>query len=182
MDIDALFKGMQSAPVYNRGNWMSEGEYEVAIKSIKAQASTKKRGETFFACEFRVVKVFRTMAPEKNRVDSSGTWLPNFKLQSTFGNIKQLMFAILGVNGADVPETDVDQHELATLLAMAGCGSENGIAGLRQEKFGLGADVEVNDLIAGTHVRLTTVQIKTKEGADYTRHDWAPVPLLVAQA
>lgn len=173
MDIDALFDGMQKAAVFGRGNYMGEGEYKVAIKSLKVQASQKKRGETFFVCEFELVTVYKTNDPEKHRVGTSGTWLPKFSQQSTFGNIKELMFAILGRRGSDVPDSETEAHELATAMATASCGSENGKATLKQERFGID---DIGALVQGTEVLLTCVQTKTKEGGDFTRYQWAPVP------
>jgi hypothetical protein len=173
MDIDSLFKGMREAAVYGRGNYMSEGEYRVRVTGVKCQASQKKRGETFFVCEFEVAEIFASKEPEKHRVGSSGTWLPKFSQASTFGNIKELMFAILGVRGSDVPESAVEQHELATALATAACGSENGKAALK-EKFKID---DVNAIVEGAEVLLTCVQTKTREGNDFTRYQWGPVPV-----
>lgn len=173
MDIDSLFEGMQKAAVFGRGNYMAEGEYKVAVRSMKVQASQKKRGETFFVCEFDVVEIFKTKDPEKHRPGTAGTWLPKFSQQSTFGNIKELMFAILGLRGSDVPDSATDQHELATALATAACGSENGKAILKQKH-------QIDDVVAlvsGAEVLLVCVQTKTKEGGDFTRYQWAPVPV-----
>ena len=172
MDIDALFKGMKEATVYGRGNFMSEGEYEVLIKKVKVQASEKKRGEVFFVTEFTLDKIFNTVKPEKHVVGSTGTWLPKFSQQSTFGNVKELMFAILGRNPADVPEAETETHELATAMATAACGSENGKATLKAKH----QIEDINMLIEGARVRLTCVQVKTREGGDFTRYQWGPAP------
>lgn len=137
---------------------MQDGEYRVAIRSMRVEASQKKRGETIFVCAFD--------APT-----GRGEWRPRFSQASTFGNIKELMFALLGRRGADVPDDAAEEHRFATAMATAACGSENGKATL--ERFGI---ADVGTFVADAEVMLTRATLTTREGGTFTRHQWAPVP------
>lgn len=167
-NIDQLFAGMQDAKVFGHGNFMQAGSYKVRIKTVKAQPSAKVRGETFFVCEFEIVESSNL----NHGLGTVGTWLPKFSQQSTFGNIKELMFAILGMHGANVPDSDKSSHELATALAAAACGSDNWKSVLKAKH---NID-DVAELVDGAEVLLTCAQIKTRANTDFTRYQWAPVP------
>lgn len=175
MNIEQIFKGMRDQPVFGRGTYINEtGDFVVEIRKLLAKASEQKRGETFFICEFSIVESDN----EKHPAGASRSWTSKFSQQSTFGNIKELMFAAIGKHGTDVPLTD-DAHELVSALATAACSEQNGAdvpsALATLKKFGINGMEGVSDLLVGTHVRLRTVQTKTRAGGDFTRHVWAPV-------
>jgi len=181
MDIDALFGDMAKAPVYGRGNQAAVGDYLVEIKAMKVKASEKKKGQVNFICEYDIIQVFSTKDPEKMRPGVSGAWIGNFTQAPLFGNIKELMFAILGKKGSAVPESDVSAHRLVTLMATSACDgprTSRATADLRTE-FGID---DVNAIVKGARVLLSTVDIELKDKSEFTRHTWSPTPEAAAAA
>jgi len=178
MDIESLFSGMKEAPVFGRGSYITEsGDFVVELDKILVKTSQKKLGETFFICEFKILE----STSASNPVGASRSWTAKFSQRNTFGNIKELMFAVLGKVGKDVPETDKDSHELVTALSTAACSTDGGkdvpsaMATLKR-LAGIESIEEVHAIVTGSKLLLRTVQTKTQAGGDYTRHIWAPVP------
>lgn len=160
-DIDVLFKGMKDAPMFGRGNYMGEGLYLVELTKLFVKSRFK--GGNVFIAEFTIVESNNA----KHAVGSTGSWCPKIELPNTFGDIKSLMFAALGINPKDVPAEAADLHAQASLLARAACGSESAIAELKAA----GVD---DPSVVGRRVRLECVQTKTRENKDFTRYTFSP--------
>lgn len=161
-DIDALFGGMQNAPIFGRGNYMKEGNYLVQITNIFVKPRFK--GGNVFVAEF---KVLESDNPEQ-KVGGSGSWVPKIETPNTFGDIKSLMFAATGTDPKHVKNEDSKAHGEATRMAKAACGSESAKAELAKE------GIEDGFLI-GLKVKLECNVVKTKAGTDFTRYTWSPV-------
>lgn len=169
MDIDQLFSGMKDAPMFGRGNYMGEGLYLVELTKVFVKPRFK--GGTVFIAEFTILE----STNEKHKAGTTGSWCPKIELPNTFGDIKSLVFAALGIAPKDVTKDQLDLHAQATLLARAACGSESAIAELKA------AGVE-NHSIVGNRVRLECTQTKTREQKDFTRYTWSPATAPAAQA
>lgn len=162
-NVDDLFKGMKTAKMFGRGNYMGEGDYVVEVTKCFTKKSFK--GPVLFICEFTIV----TSDNEKHKPGSTGTWAPKIDLQNTFGDIKSLMFSACGTDPKDVKDEDEEAHASATLLARAACGSETAIAELKAQGFD-------SVPILGSRVKLECRQIKTRANTDFTRYSWSPAP------
>lgn len=164
-DIDALFSGMQNAPMFGRGNYMGEGLYKVEIQKVFVKKRFK--GGNVFICEFKILESNN----EKHKVGTTGSWCPKLELPNTFGDIKSLMFSATGTNPKDVKAEDESAHRQATLLARAACGSEAAQKELEAELKAVGIDSDGS--VVGAVVALECVQTKTKENKDFTRYTWS---------
>ena len=160
MDIDTLFKGMKDAPMFGKGTYMGEGVYVVELTNLFVKQRWK--GGNVFVAEFKVVESNN----EKHKPGSSGSWVPKIENPNTFGDIKSLVFAALGIPPSVAKDNEA-LHAQASMLARAVCGSEAAKAELKA------AGVEDYSLV-GRQVRLECVQTKTKEQKDFTRYTWAP--------
>ncbi len=158
MDIDALFKGMQDAPMFGRGNYMAEGIFLIEITNVFVKERWK--GGNVFVCEFRILE----SNSDKHKFGTTGSWVPKIEQPNTFGDIKSLMFALSGVEPKSVKKEDVALHTNAAAMARAACGSD-------AAKKELGVE---DGFLNGTRVRLETTAVKTKEGKDFTRYTWSP--------
>ncbi len=162
-DVDSLFTGMAAAPVFGRGTFMSKGNYVVEIVKVFTKKTFK--GADVLICEF---KILESNTPE-HLPGSSGSWVPKFATPNTFGNIKELIFAIFGKSAKDVPASS-DEHVLAATVARAACGSDTAKAELKS-KYQID---NVDEIVIGARVTLACEPIKTKTGGDFTRYDWGP--------
>ena len=149
---------MQAAQIFGRGNYMKEGNYTVEITNVFVKPRFK--GGNVFVAEFRILE---SDNPEQ-KAGGTGSWVPKIENPNTFGDIKSLMFACAGIDAKTVKNDDVKQHEQATLLAKAACGSEAAKKAL---------DVE-DGFLVGTKVRLECTGITTKAGTPFTRYGWSP--------
>lgn len=169
MDIDELFSGMEKAEIFGRGNYMGEGAYDITLKSFGVKKRFK--GGTVFIAEFTI----DTSTNPKHAAGTTGSWVPKLELPNTFGDIKSLMFACLGLEPLRVPAGD-PLHAQATLLARAACGSEPARKELAALKDDDGQPLGLTaEMLIGSRVHLECVQTKTREGKDFTRYTFSPV-------
>jgi hypothetical protein len=164
--IDELFAPMRDAPIFGRGNYMGAGIYKVRLKKAFDKKSFK--GPRLFIAEFEIVE----SSNEAHKPGTTGSWATKLEgdgAANAFGDIKCLMFALLGRNGRDVPASEGDAHTLVTAMARAVCGSDSAKAELKAQGV---QDVEA--LVSGTEVALECAQVKTKAGHDFTRYTWSP--------
>ena len=161
---DKLFAAMKGAPIFGRGNYMGAGTYEIEID--KGFFKRTFKGVDTFVLEF---KITASTNPE-HPVGAARTWQPKLALPNTDGDLKALMFSVLGREPRDVPADDAEAHNLAALLACSALGYPKAIAALAA----LGVP-DVAAVLNGKRVSLKCEQIKIKStGGDFTRHTWGP--------
>jgi hypothetical protein len=124
----------------------------------------------FFVAEFEVLESTSELDP----VSSTRSWvapLEGERAKYSFGDIKNLVFAITGQNPKDVgdPSEDPKLHQEATQLVMAACDAE----------YAKKNKIDPTDLI-DQEVALETFQKATKpkvgqtQGGVFTVHNWSP--------
>lgn len=154
---------MKDAPIFGKGNYMGEGVYRVELTAVFVKPRWK--GGNVFVAEFKILE----SSNPKHAAGSTGSWVPKIETPNTFGDIKSLMFAALGINPKSVAPDDEKAHNQASLLAKAACGSDSA----KKELSTLGF-AEEDASVVGCIVGLECVQVKTKANTDFTRYTWSP--------
>jgi hypothetical protein len=140
-----LFSNLSNSKVQGRGKKILEtGEFVIRIDTIKLQESNQDFG-TMWIVEFTILK-----GTENNPRASERSWvqMPEHgkRKKTDPGNIKQFMGSVLG-DESDDPAVPEEAFEYATSEA---------------------------NPHSGTILRLSTDRVKTKDGFDFTVHNWSP--------
>jgi hypothetical protein len=166
MDLDQIFGNMEKASMSDKGSFFPGGLYTCALKSMEYRNGFK--GQSFIA-KFEVL--------ESNNPDcavgSTRSWIVKLDKQETkeqaMGDIKALIFALLGKSAKDVGSADKNPlaHKQAVALFKAHIDENYG------PKFKAEFGVDAPSLV-GRPVSLEATSVKTKAGGDFTRHSWSP--------
>ena len=141
-----LFSGIKEAKEYAGGVYLTEGVYnDLEVLSVKTLTTCK--GESMFCVE---VKVHDSQGPKAVMPGVTAAWMCNKKHDGFLGNVLSFMRPCASekyqqqIEAGSIAEEDMD----------AAVSSENPYA--------------------GTHMKATAVNIKTKAGGDFTKVEWQP--------
>jgi hypothetical protein len=169
MSNSAMFAGLRTAKVSERGVWLKEGNYVVRV-TRGIYKVTRKSGDAFIL-EFKIEKsnyddakrkalvalegqTFDMQELEKilpNRAGTSGSWYQSLKdIDVGFGSLKGFAAAILGVSNTEDPE-------------------------FLEAVEGFMAAVVQDGAINGMLIPVEVVLTKTKKDEDFSLHKWAKI-------
>jgi hypothetical protein len=174
IDIDKLFDGMATKEIGGSGNFMGEGLYVVETKQLFVKEGFKGKS---FICEFEIVKSDNDAHP----VGSTGSYVLKFENPYAFGNISELVIALLGYENTKENQTNKTIRDQVQDVTSAACGSD-------KAKAKLGANSE-DGMLLGIRLKLecrkkaTAPKAGRPEGGEFTVHKWSPTTeTLAAQA
>lgn len=147
-----MFSGIGGAKVGIGGVYFEAGNYVVKLKAVKNVNSRK--GVDLFTVENDV----KESDNSKIRPGTMATWQTSSKNDSFLGNVKGFLTACNGgdpTNEADVAAAFPNDAESEAIAAMS---------------------VGPDNPLAGTWLNLNCVLKKTREGKDFTVHNWSPYP------
>lgn len=155
-----VFKGLRNAAVFERGVYLSPGQYELQIDKCLIK-DTRKSGIGFIV-EATVTKT----SDEKNHpVGSKCTWFQGMRDKDVaFGSLKLFLYAALGlVYGRDKEKIAEKVDPNIESILYKAC-----------EKSDLVPEGE--NALKGTKVAVRTYMKKTvAKGLDFTNHEWSPI-------
>ena len=163
MSVASYFDGMDKAKAQGGGQYIKgEGSFLVTIGRLFVNEGHKGK---FFVAEFSVDESTSPQDP----AGSTRSWvcpLQGERAQYSFGDIKNLIFALTGHDPKDVgsPSENPELHGEATKLVMAACDQAYA------KKHGLDPT-----MLLGEKVFLETNAKPTKKGGTFTTHRWSPV-------
>lgn len=167
MGVEQYFAGMESVKSMGGGQYFKgEGRFLCTLRRMFVNDGHKGR---FFIAEFQIDESTTDADP----IGCTRSWVTPLtgkpdRVKYSFGDIKNLVFALLGKD----PKTFKDpaeypaEHSEATKIVMAAC-DETGA-------YGKKVDIDPG-LLIGEQVQLETVVKSTKEGGTFTTHNWSPV-------
>ncbi len=144
------FSGLNNAPVFEKGNPLKPGTFDLQITRVIAK-QTFNKGPALIV-EFEILNAYGH--PDHRAGDKVGWYQGLIDPSVALPSIKSFMIAALGYD-YKTQKKEVDEKiapELEGLLTEA---INNG--SLNKEK-----------------IHVTTFQKKTKKGTDFTVHEWAP--------
>lgn len=163
MGVEDYFRGMADAKSMGGGQYFKgEGKFKVRTKRMFANNGHKGR---FFVAEFDVLE----STSDEDPVGVTRSWvapLEGERAKYSFGDIKNLVFAITGQHPQDVgePSENPKLHQEATQLVMAACDPE----------YAKKHKIDQTALI-GEEIELETTAKETKKGGMFTVHRWSPI-------
>ena len=147
------FAGVEKAQVARGGVYFLPGTYKVEVKSVKLKQSRKKDD----------LLIIETLVLESDNADRPAGSCPsqviNFKHDAALGNVKAFVAAGLGLD-ATKDEAEVNAQVTGDLCNQV-CSDDQPFAGLV--------------------LNLSAVNIETREGNEFTIHNWSPSPELLAE-
>ena len=145
------FKGLREAKISDRPPYFEPNQtYEVKLLKTFV-LETREKGDAFIA-EFEVIK---SSSPNQRPGSVVAFYQGLTKKDVAFANIKQLVYAVLGVDptkDADKIAREVDP-EIENEMQKA---------------------IEKNHM-AGARVKCVTSTRKSQKGVDFTQHRWSPL-------
>lgn len=176
MDIDKLFSGMAKAEIFGSGKNLTEGLYEIEVKELMVKESRNplKPGVNFI-CEFLIVGSNNDDHP----VGCTRSWVLNMSNPFAFGNISELVLALLGYENSPTNHKNVELREEIRVITSAVLGGSESIAEVEAIRKELG-DPGYGVLV-GKKAKLECVNKPTKpspknpNGGTYTSHKWSPM-------
>ena len=141
-----IFQGIRDARMTAGGVYFLPGEYIVLVQKVFLQESRKR--EVLFIAECLI----QASSNPERREGQRCSWVVKMSQDAAMGNIKRFLAACCGIE----PSMEAVVNEEIT------------------EEL---AEVAVSDgnPLAGTIVGLQATNIKTREGNDFTLHEWQPV-------
>lgn len=128
MSIADMFNGMDTAPVFGKGQWFGEGKFLLKTKMIKGHKG--HNGNSFIA-EFEVLESQQQPDAEgklHDPVGSTRSWvvMMNPTNKNAFSDIKAFAFALTGKDPKTVgqPEENPQLHAQATQVVKCACDAE----------------------------------------------------------
>ena len=168
MGVESYFRGMDSAKSMSGGQYFKgEGKFLVTTKRMFVNDGHKGK---FFIAEFDVKESTSAIDP----VGSTRSWavpLEGERAKYSFGDIKNLVFALTGQNPKDVgdPSENPKLHQEVTQLVMAACDPEYAKKNKIDPLDLIGADVALE-----TFLKATKPKPGQTTGGTFTVHSWAP--------
>ncbi len=155
-----MFKGIEDAPIYERGKFFKAGfRGELEVKKTVLQ-ETLKSGDAFIV-EFEILT---SNMPDEHPVGSRGTFFQKMSDKTVaFPSITAL---IATLSGFALHQREAIKSEVSPNL-------DDILTRAIKNPDGEDSTQEQNDLI-GLTVHLETEAVKTQKGADFTRHNWYP--------
>lgn len=146
MGKQGLFDNIREAKVSNSGVYFLPGLYRVKITECKMIESRKK-------VDMIVVEamILESDVPTR-KPGTKAAWVLNMTIDAAMGNFKGFLAAAMGQDPSDEEEVDKLVTKEAALRAIS---DENPLEGVE--------------------LRLVCVNKVTKEGKDFTLHQWSPV-------
>lgn len=138
-----LFKGIKDAKANQGGLYFLPGTYKVEILRVSTMTSRKREDLFIVECE-----ILESDCPDR-KPGMRPSWVVNLKQDAALGNIKGFVAAANGIDPSNSAEVDEHVDEDACEIA---CSTDNPLK--------------------GTVMGLTCVNIKTREGNDFTLHKW----------
>lgn len=167
IDIDKLFDGMAKAEIFGKGNYLEEGLYVLESKNFFVKEGHKG---TSFVSEFTVVESNNAAHP----AGSTASWVINFDNDYIFGNISELVIALLGQENTRENQVDAAFRDEVELITRAVCGS-------KKAQEALGGNYS-EGMLNGIRVKVETKKKATQKGGEYTAHKWSPVRVPEAES
>lgn len=168
MGVESYFSGMANAKSMSGGQYF-KGEGKFLLRTKRMFVNDGHKGK-FFIAEFEVLQSTSAQEP----VGCTRSWavpLEGERAKYSFGDVKNLVFAITGQSPKDVgdPSENPKLHQEATQLVMAACDAEyakkNGIdpTDLIDQEVGL-----------ETFLKATKPKAGQTQGGVFTVHAWGP--------
>jgi hypothetical protein len=168
MGVEQYFAGMDSAKPMGNGQYVKgEGKFVVTTKRMWVNDGHKGR---FFIVEFSI----DSSTSDKDPVGCTRSWavpLTGERAKYSFGDIKNLIFALVGQNPKDVgdPSENPALHSEATQLVMAACDPAYA------KKNGLDATLLIDQQVQlETNAKETRPKPGQSVGGTFTVHTWSP--------
>lgn len=172
MDLDTIFKNMEDASVTQKGTFFNGGLYDLTLESIEYRDGFK--GKSVIA-KFKV----DTSTNDQDGEGETRSWIlkldnPRTKEQA-MGDIKQLIFALIGVDPASVGPSDRNPkaHKQAVEIFKGNVSEEYRAAWEKENGKKL-------PVLKGRKVKLEATVVVTApteqrpNGGKFTRHTWSP--------
>lgn len=168
MGVESYFAGMAEAKPMSGGQYF-KGEGRFSLETKRMFVNNGHKGK-FFIAEFEVKESTSPLDP----VGATRSWsvpLEGERVKYSFGDIKNLIFALMGKNPSDVgaPNENPKLHQEATELVAAACDSEyakkKGVGS--EDLIGLPVDLE-------TRFKATKPKPGQAVGGTFTIHTWSP--------
>jgi hypothetical protein len=140
-----LFDGIEQAQVGQGGIYFLPGNYVVEV--LKCITLRSRKREDLFIAE---CLIHESDNPER-RPGVKASWYVNFKNDAALGNIKGFVAAANGIDPGN--QGEVDKEVDAEVCEYV---------------------VSDQNPLAGTWLLLSCANTKTRSGADFTLHRWAP--------
>lgn len=141
-----LFSGITEAKEYSGGVYLTEGVYtDLEITAVKTIVTRKN--EEMFCVE---VLVHESTGPKAIMPGAKAAWMCAKKHDGFLGNVLSFMRPC----AAEKFQKDIKSGDIVEDDMVAAVSSENPYA--------------------GTHMKATAVNIKTRKGADFTKVEWSP--------
>lgn len=137
------YGGLGDARANQGGLYMLPGVYEVKV--LKVTDMESRKGDDLFIVELEIVESDN----DARRPGMKPSWVVNLKQDAALGNIKGFIAAAMGMDPSD-ESVSSDEWEDAVETA-----------------------VSKENPLAGTMMHLECVNIKTREGGDFTLHRWS---------
>lgn len=169
MGIESYFSGMTNAKAMGGGQYF-KGAGKFKLRSKRMFTNDGHRGK-FYIAEFEVLESSSAEDP----VGATRSWavpLEGERAKYSFGDIKNLIFALTGQNPKDVgdPSTNQKLHQEATQLVMAACDAEFA------KKNNIDPTLLIDQEVAlETFLKATKPKPGQTQGGTFTVHAWAPV-------
>lgn len=143
-----LFDGLQNAQVFERGQYLTPGEYTLEIQKTIAKRS-QNSGDVFIV-EFTILE---SNNPEKP-VGSRASWVQSFKnVTIALSSIKEFLLAALGVDTSDKAKLREVEPRIEDIMNT--CVASPG-----------------DNPLTGERIKVSVVNVTTKKGGPFSRHDW----------
>lgn len=150
MDTKAVFSGLSSAKVFERGVYLNPGNYTLQIENCLVK-ETRKSGNGFIV----EMTVLSADGEGANPVGSKATWFQSLKDKDVaFGAIKEALYAFLGY------DYSTQKEEIAKDI-------DPNIESLIEEAI-------TKNALKGSKVGCTVKMKKTQKGLDFSQHHWSP--------
>ena len=148
-----LFQGIEDAEIFEKGKYLAGGFFG-KLECLRVLTKETIKSGTGFIVEFKVIE---SNMIEEHPVGSRATWFQKMADKTVaFPSIKAWASAMAGYGNH---QKDEIEREVAPDLADA---------------LGQAADNETDNVFTGVSVRVETTTIMTRNGREFTRHDWMP--------
>lgn len=150
----SIFNGIENAEIFERGKYLAGGFNGVVECQRTLTKETIKSGIGFIV-EFKIIE---TNLPEEHAVGSRATWFQKMGDKTVaFPAVKAWASAMAGYH----------PHQKQEI--------ENEVAPHLSETLAAATENETDNVFTGVAVRVSTETVITRNGREFTRHQWAPL-------
>ncbi len=166
-DLDSIFSNMEKASMSDKGSFFGPGLYLCELQSLEYREGFKGRS---FIAKFGIVESNN----EEHPAGATRSWIVKLDRADTkdmaMGDIKSLIFALLGKAPRDVGSADKNPKAHAQAVALFKAQLKDEAKAAFKEAYGIDAPN-----LRGKRVKLEATATKSqKTGNDFTRHAWSP--------